>query len=294
MILSIMINSKPRIALFIGVICISIFPIIVKLNATSGLVSAFYRMAIAALFVVPFAVFTKQLKWYDTKTMLMLVLCGICFGSDIAVWNYAIQGSSATQATLLTNLAPVWVGIGSYLFLKTKPVINFWIGTFFALVGMIILIGVEVFIEMSFDLPFTLGVLSGLLYATYILMSKKVLEKLNIISFMSYSLIVSTIFLAIINYSLKIPFTGFGWYGWSTLLIQGIVCQLIAWLLISYATKNMRATRVSLSLLSQAVLAALLAWYFLDEEITYQMLIGGAIILFGIGITFIEKPLLKK
>ena len=289
-----MINSKPRIALFIGVICISIFPVIVKLNATSGLVSAFYRMAIAAIFVVSFAIFTKQLKWYDTKTMLMLVLCGICFGSDIAVWNYAIQGSSATQATLLTNLAPVWVGIGSYLFLKTKPAINFWIGTIFAIVGMIVLIGIEVFIDMSFDLPFIFGILSGLLYATYILMSKKVLEQLSIISFMSYSLIVSTIFLAIINYSLKIPFTGFGWYGWGTLLIQGIVCQLIAWLLISYATKNMRATRVSLTLLSQAVLAALLAWYFLDEAITYQMLIGGAIILLGIGITFIEKPLLNK
>ncbi len=289
-----MINSKPRIALFIGIICISIFPIIVKLNATPSLVSAFYRMAIAAAFVVPYAFFTKQLKRYNTKTMMLIVLCGICFGSDIAVWNYAIQGSSATQATLLTNLAPVWVGIGSYVFLKIKPVINFWIGTFLAISGMIILIGFDVFVNLSFDLPFLFGVLSGILYAAYILMSKKVLEQLSIISFMSYSLIVSTVFLGLISLIAKSPFTGFGWYGWGTLLIQGIVCQLIAWLLISYSTKNMRATRVSLSLLSQAVLAALLAWYFLGEAITYQMILGGVIILIGIGITFIEKPLIKK
>jgi drug/metabolite transporter (DMT)-like permease len=39
------------------------------------------------------------------------VLCGVLFASDVAVWNIAIQNSSATQASLLVNLAPLWVGI---------------------------------------------------------------------------------------------------------------------------------------------------------------------------------------
>lgn len=287
-------GNKPRIALFIGIICISIFPVIVKLNLTPSLISAFYRMAIAALFVVPYAIFTKQLKFYDNKTMLLILLCGIFFGSDIAVWNYAIQGSSATQATLLTNLAPVWVGVGSYLFLSTKPTSNFWIGTVFAIVGMVILIGVDVFLDFSFDLPFAFGLLSGILYACYILMSKKVLSTVGVIPFMTYSLLVSSIFLAIVNLIAGSAFTGWSTAGWTTLIIQGIICQLLAWLLISYSTQHMRATRVSLSLLSQALLAAILAWAFLDEQITMQMIIGGVIILIGIGITFREKPLLSS
>ncbi|MGL4582978.1 MAG: DMT family transporter [Flavobacterium sp.] len=287
-------GNKPRIALFIGIICISIFPVIVKLNLTPSLISAFYRMAIAALFVVPYAIFTKQLKFYDNKTMLLILLCGIFFGSDIAVWNYAIQGSSATQATLLTNLAPVWVGVGSYLFLSTKPTSNFWIGTVFAIIGMVILIGVDVFLDFSFDLPFAFGLLSGILYACYILMSKKVLSTVGVIPFMTYSLLVSSIFLAIVNLIAGSAFTGWSTAGWTTLIIQGIICQLLAWLLISYSTQHMRATRVSLSLLSQALLAAILAWAFLDEQITMQMIIGGVIILIGIGITFREKPLLSS
>ncbi|MCC9042478.1 DMT family transporter [Myroides sp. M-43] len=285
-------GNKPRIALFIGIICISIFPVIVKLNLTPSLISAFYRMAIAAVFVVPYAIFTRQIKLYDTKTMGLIVLCGIFFGSDIAVWNYAIQGSSATQATLLTNLAPVWVGIGSYLFLSTKPTSNFWIGTVFAILGMVVLIGVEVFMDFSFDLPFAFGILSGILYACYILMSKKVLSTVGVIPFMTYSLLVSSVFLAIVNLIAGSPFTGWPAEGWVTLVIQGIICQLLAWLLISYSTQHMRATRVSLSLLSQALLAAILAWAFLDEQITMQMIIGGMIILIGIAITFREKPLL--
>jgi drug/metabolite transporter (DMT)-like permease len=35
---------------------------------------------------------------------------GVLFAS-VAVWNIAIQNSSATQASLLVNLAPLWVGI---------------------------------------------------------------------------------------------------------------------------------------------------------------------------------------
>lgn len=289
-----MMRNKPRIALFIGIVCISIFPVIVKLNLTPSLISAFYRMAIAAVFVVPYAISTKQLKLYDNKTMLLIVLCGIFFGSDIAVWNYAIQGSSATQATLLTNLAPVWVGVGSYLFLSTKPTSNFWIGTVFAIAGMVVLIGVDVFLDFSFDLPFAFGLLSGILYACYILMSKKVLSTVGVIPFMTYSLLVSSIFLGVVNLIAGSAFTGWSTAGWTTLIIQGIICQLLAWLLISYSTQHMRATRVSLSLLSQALLAAILAWAFLEEQITMSMIIGGVIILIGIGITFREKPLLNS
>lgn len=284
--------SKPRLALIIGIVCISIFPVIVKLDLTPPLISAFYRMAIAAVFVVPYALFTKQMKLYDFKTMMLIVLCGFFFGADIGVWNFAIQGSTATQATLLTNLAPVWVGIGSYFFLSSKPSINFWIGTVFAITGMVVLVGVDVFMDLSFDLPFAFGILSGILYACYILFSKKVLEKVEIIPFMSYSLLVSSIFLGIINFAMGSEFSGFSSMGWLTLVVQGVVCQLIAWFLLSFATKHMRATRVSLSLLSQALLAAFLAWMFLNEEITMQMIYGGAIILFGIGITFVEKPII--
>jgi drug/metabolite transporter (DMT)-like permease len=56
----------------------------------------------------------------------------------------------------------------------------------------------------------------------------------------------------------------------------------------------MKATRVSLSLLGQAVLTALIAFLFLGEQITLQMLIGGIILLFGIRITFFEKTLSFK
>ncbi len=283
--------NKPRIALLIGIIFISIFPVLVKLNLTPGVISAFYRMAIAAVLLLPFVLVIGQLQIPPTKVLLLTFLSGILFASDVAVWNIAIQESSATQASLLTNLSPVWVGIGTYLFLANKPSRNFWIGTVVALFGMVVLVGFDFFVELRFDRAFLLGVLSGIFYAAYILLSKHVLAQVSILSFMTLNLLASSLFLGIVSYLIGEPFSGFSTMGWLVLFFQGLFCQLVAWLLISYATQHMRATRVSLSLLSQALLASFLAWLFLDETITLQMILGGIILLCGIGITFYPKPI---
>ena len=286
-----MTNAKPKLALAIGIICISVFPILVKLQLTGGLISAFYRMAIAGALLLPYVIVTKKFKLPRASILILAVLCGLLFASDVAVWNISIQESSATQASLLTNLSPVWVGIASFLFLKNKPATNFWIGTVIAVFGMITLVGFEFFLNLDFNAAFLLAILSGVLYAIYMLVSKNVLSEMDVLSFMMVTLITSTLFLGVVCLALNEPFSGFSNAGWLVLFIQGIVCQLIAWLLISYATQNMRATRVSLSLLGQAVLATILAWLLLDDKITFQMIVGGLILLLGIRITFYSKTI---
>lgn len=283
--------AKPRIALVIGIICISIFPILVKLELAPPIISAFYRMAIAAVVLLPFALFSGKLKVPSMKMLLLTVLCGGIFALDVTVWNIAIQQSTATQATLLTNLSPVWVGIGAFFFLKNKPTFNFWIGTVVAIFGMITLVGFHFFLNLDFNLAFVFAILSGVFYAIYMLVSKFVLYDMEVIPFITISTISSAILLAILSYSFNEPFTGYSNAGWLVFLVQGIVCQLMAWLLLGYATKHMRATRVSVSLLGQAVLTTLLAWMFIGEEVTIQMLVGGIILLFGIWITFYEKQI---
>ena len=287
--------TKPRLALICGILCISIFPILVKLKLAPGLISAFYRMAFAVILLLPYVLITQNFKLPKTKYVLLAVLCGVLFSSDVAVWNIAIQDSSATQASLLTNLSPLWVGIGSFFFLKVRPATNFWIGTVVSLFGMITLVGFNFFLELNFDHAFLFAVLSGILYSIYLLVSKNVLSQVDVLSFMTISLFASSIYLGILCYALNEPFNGFSDTGWFVLILQAVICQLCAWISISYATQHMRATRVSLSLLSQAVITSILAWLFLEEQITLQMVFGGIILLFGIRITFYDKTIsLKK
>ncbi|WP_047417573.1 DMT family transporter [Cellulophaga sp. Hel_I_12] len=283
--------KKPRMALAVGILCISIFPLLVKLGYTSGLISAFYRMAIAFIVLLPVVLWKNQWKLPSLSLTLLALLSGVLFGCDVAFWNIAIVESTATQASLLTNLSPIWVGIITFLFLKNKPSSNFWMGTLIALLGMITIVGFQFFIAFQFNRAFIFGLLSGVFYAFYLLISKRVLAQVNILSFMFMSLFSSAIFLGFINFAAGEDFYGYTLKTWMVLIIQAVVCQLLAWFSLSYAIKHIRTTRVSLSLLAQAFITALLAWLFLNEAISLQMILGGLVLLVGIGITFIDKPI---
>ncbi|WAC09408.1 DMT family transporter [Dyadobacter pollutisoli] len=280
---------NPRIALIIGIISISIFPVLVKWAPVSGITSAFYRMFFGLFFLLPYLLITKKFTVPAKALWFPIFICGIIFATDIAVWNVSIHYSNATQATLLTNLSPVWVGVGTFFFLPDKPKLRFWLGTLVALTGMVVLIGLDAFTEMRFDKGFLLAILSGVLYASYMLISKTVLNRIDIISFMVVSMAVSSLYLLAICVFMGEPLWNFQPTIWSVFIIQGLICQLLGWLTISYAVKKMDAKRVSLSLLSQAVVTGLFAWAFIGEKITLQMILGGLIILAGIGITYQTK-----
>ena len=282
---------NPRVSLVVGVLSISIFPVLVKWAPVSGITSAFYRMFIGFVCLLPYVLITKKLALPPKSLWLPIFLCGIVFGSDIAVWNMSIHYSNATQATLLTNLSPVWVGIGSFLILSDKPSRRFWIGTLIAVSGLVVLIGFDTFANMKFDKGLLLAVLSGILYATYILISKSVLGKISIVNFMIYNMAVSSIHLLIICILTNEPLWNFSSTVWGVFLIQGLICQLLGWLALNYTVKKMDAKRVSLSLLSQSVVTGMMAWLFINEKISLQMIIGGLIILAGIGFTFTKERL---
>jgi drug/metabolite transporter (DMT)-like permease len=63
---------------------------------------------------------------------------------------------------------------------------------------------------------------------------------------------------------------------------MGLVSHLGGYLAINYALGHMRATSVSVSLLSQPVITALLSIPLLGESLSVQQIIGGALVLGGI------------
>ncbi|GAB3265450.1 DMT family transporter [Larkinella harenae] len=275
-----------RLSLIIGILCISIFPILVKITPISGVSDAFYRMSLATVLIWPYVLIRKKWNRSVLRYWKPITLCGLFFASDIAVWNLSIQYSSTTQASLLTNLSPIWVGLGAFLFSSEKPNVYFWLGAILALVGMVLLMGIDTVLTMRFDKSFFLAVLSGFFYAGYIVVSKTVLSKVSILSFMTCSMTVSSLYLLVVCLLLGEPLWGFDRQVWGSLLLQALLCQLLGWFAVSHALRTIAAQRVALSLLSQAIVTGFLAWLLIDEQITFQMVLGGIVILAGIAVTF--------
>ena len=162
---------NPKLSLAFGIICISFSPIFVKLADAAPIVCGFYRLFFAFIFLAPYCLFKNNLKM-DRKDILLSCLGGVIFAADIALWNQSIKLISATVSTLLANLAPVWVGLISYFILRRKSGRLFWIGTWVAIIGMVILVGINNLLQMQLNVGIILAIAASMLYAIYMLVTK--------------------------------------------------------------------------------------------------------------------------
>ncbi|MDB5112576.1 MAG: family transporter, partial [Mucilaginibacter sp.] len=216
---------NPKVSLILGIICISFSPIFVKLVDASPIVSAFYRMLMAWLALAPYCVLKRDLK-IKRKDMLLALLGGIIFASDIAVWNMSLVITSATISTLIANLAPVWVGLMSYIFFKRKAGWLFWTGTFIAIAGMVVLVGFNNLVHMQVNLGLILALAASVLYSFYILITKGILQRIDTITFMFYSMLASCLFLFIICSFQHANLFYYSPKNWFYFIGMGIICQL--------------------------------------------------------------------
>lgn len=267
--------------LFTGILCIAWSAIFVKLADVSGLSSAFYRLFIGSLGIIPFWIYYRK-PIADWKTVKPAILCGIFFGCDIALWNTSILLSKAAIATLLANLAPVWVGLGALLILKEKPQKIFWVGTIISLFGVMVILGIDKLYNTSFGLGNYLALTASLFYGAYLLTTRKGRSSLDTISFTAISMISSTILLFIICIIFGSKLGGFSTKSWLSLIGLGLISQLGGWIAINYTLKYIKPTIASVSLLSQSVFTAILSVPVLGEYLKPIEITGAFLVLLGI------------
>ena len=284
---------NPKASLLIGIFCIAFSPILVRLAGVPALTSAFYRIFIGWLCLAPYCIIKNKLK-INRHNLLIAMLGGIVFASDIAVWHLSLLKISATVSTLLANLAPVWVGLMSYLFLKKQSGGLFWIGTIVAIAGMVVLVGYQSVIHLQFNAGILLALLASFLYACYIMITKGILQKIETITFMFYNMLAASVFLLIVCLTEHTELVRLSAPSWAYLAAMGIICQLTGWITINYAIKFLVSTKVSIALLGQTVIAGFLAIFLLKERLEIKEGIGSIIVLGGIAISFIAKPMAKR
>lgn len=101
----------PYVALALGVICISFAPIFVRVAGVPGVVSAFYRAFIATIIVVPWCLMRPRQR-LPRREIMVVVGGGVFFALDLVFWNSSLLLTSIATASLLSNNAPLWVGLG--------------------------------------------------------------------------------------------------------------------------------------------------------------------------------------
>lgn len=274
-------NLSAYLAIAAGVFCIGCSAIFVKIANVEGTVSAFYRLFIAAFVLVPFWAAGRPV-WPKLQDMGWIALGGLFFALDLVLWNTGLLLTSAATATLLANNAPLWVGLGALFLLRERLSEKFWIGLFIALSGMTFIVGGNAWRELRFNSGDLMSVGASLFYAAYLLVAQKARKRTGTLTFTALSMATGVIILFPASILSGHRMIGFSAKTWVALLCLGLFSQLAGWLAINKALGRLGAASVSVSLLAQPVVTAVLGIFFLDESLQRSDLIGGTLVLIGI------------
>ncbi|MGE5616376.1 MAG: DMT family transporter [Bacillota bacterium] len=274
------------ICLLAGGCAIAFAPIFVRLSDTGPVASAFWRTALAAPLLWVWAVRQGSASPRDERRALApIVAAGLFFAADLGVWHWSIVWTSVANATLLANLATIFVTLTGWLLWKERVTRVFLAGMVAALVGMFVLVGPHFSIGGTQLVGDALGALTAIFYGSYMLAIKRARDaQASTARLMAWSTTISAIVLLPIALLFPQPMLPQGASGWLVLFGLAIVTQILGQGLIAYAFAHLSAALSSVSLLIQPVMATIFAWLLFGEAVTAMQFAGGAIVLAGIWI----------
>jgi drug/metabolite transporter (DMT)-like permease len=276
-------SFRPYLVLGIGIVLLGFSGIFVRWANAPGAVTGFYRMLVAIVVLAwPFRQ-RIRLQGPIPRTELWIALAGgLFFAGDLVFWNTGVLISGATNPTLMGNTAPLWVGLGALLFFHEQLGLAFWLGLLIAMTGAFIVLGYDALQDLSLGLGTFFGLLAGIFYGGYFLITQRGRQKLDALSYFWISALGSAVVLLLIAILLRQPLTGYSSTTYANFLALGLLVQVGGQYAFSYALGFLPASIVSPAGLGQPVVTAILAVPLLGEVLSFWQIIGGLAVLGGV------------
>ena len=248
--------------------------------------SAFYRVLIAAGVLIPWRAIRGATRTPDRRAIVMALAGGVFFAFDLVLFNAAVLRTSAATAVLLGNNAPIFVGLGTWLFLGKRPRAAFWTGLALALSGCAFIVFSDVS-GRGTNLPGNatgdlLALSAAVFWAAYMLTTERVRTAMDTLTFNSVAITASVLTLLAVCLVLGVPLWGYSAKTWMALIALGLVSQVASYYALVYALGHLPATVTSVAVIGQVPLAALLAAALLGEPLSGAQMAGGVAVLAGI------------
>jgi drug/metabolite transporter (DMT)-like permease len=274
-------------ALLTGATVIGLAPIFVRLSEVGPVATAFYRMFLALPVLGCWLLLERRRRGgnapaVNRNTWWWLTAAGLFFAADLAVWHWSIKLTSVANATLLANLASVFVVLAGRSLFGERFRAAFLIGMAVALGGAVVLMGDSLSfgrMRLTGDL---LGVLAAVFYAGYLISVVRLRADVSTAMVMFWSAVVCSMALlpvALLSGENLVPVSA---KGWAVLAALAVVSHVGGQGLIAWALRYLSAAFGSVSLLWQPVAAALFAWVILSESLGSWQAVGGFVVLLGI------------
>ncbi len=238
---------KPYVILFVGVLSISFAAIFIRLADAPPLVIAAYRLAIAAVILIPFAATSsvRSLKGLSRHDMLLMLLSSVFVALHFGLWITSLSYTSIASSVVLVTAHPAFVAIISY-FLWGERLSRLTIsGIVIAITGVIFInyggftFGSQVLLGNS------LALVAGFVMGGYLIVGRQLRARIDMLSYLAFIYTGAAVLLLA-----TVMLSGYSFFGYSPttylmLILLALVPQLIGHSCLNLAVRLMPVTLVS-------------------------------------------------
>jgi len=280
-------RARLLVSLALGIVAISFASIFIRFAQAEGvppLSIAAWRLVFASAVLLPYAWAThrNEIRSLSRQELGLMLASGVFLGFHFASWISSLAYTSVASSVVLVSMGPLFVGLGSWLFLRERPGVLLFVGIVLAAVGSIVISGGDLGKGQDQLLGDLLALTGAVMVAGYLMIGRKVRARRSLVTYIALVYGAAMVTLLVMVLVAGEPMFGFSpaAYGW--MLALGLVPQLIGHSTLNWALRHLSATYVSIVTLAEPLSAGLLAYIILGEAVSWSTAAGGALILAGI------------
>lgn len=214
----------------------------------------------------------------------LLFSVGLVSTISLVLWAFSLAQTTVAKSILLNNFTPVFTTLGGWFFFGKRFDRRFLIGMCVAIVG-VLTIAYEDF-SLAHGGHWTgdlLALLSAVFLGSYYLLVEQLRDRLEATTILLWRCGVGCLLLIpIVCWQEGAQFFAQSWLGWMAAIGLGLICEGMGQRLLAACLDRLSAGFVSLFLLLEPLIGALLAWTFFGERLSGGDGIAFAIVLYGI------------
>lgn len=262
----------------VAVLAVSTSGPLIRYAAAPALTVAMWRNALA---VPALAVPAWRADRPDRREVRLIALSGLLLAAHFATWVPSLSYTSVASSVALVATQPVWAALiararGDDIHREV------WIGIGIALVGVLVLSGVDLSISARALFGDVLALVGGALAAAYVSVGSEVRRSVGTAVYTTGCYSVAAVVLLIACVASGRPLGGFETTTWLAIAALVVGPQLLGHTLVNTVLRSITATAVSVAILFEVVGATVLAALWFGETPPLAAVPAGLLIFSGI------------
>jgi drug/metabolite transporter (DMT)-like permease len=273
-------------ALILANVMLAFGPWMVRLADVGALSSAFWRLALAAPFLLLLARPGFRKGGGTTVPLLALLgVSGLFFAADLGVWHVSIGMTKLANATLFANMSSFLLMLYGFVLARRLPGRVHSVAVALALAGAALLMGSSYELSPKNLRGDLLALLAGLFYLFYLVAidrARQTMGSMPVLAVATAAGALPLLLFALLLGEQVMP------GNWTPLLLLAIGSQVIGQGLLVYSVGHLSPVVVGLGLLTQPAVTATIGWFAYGERLGAADLAGGLMI--AVALVLIRLP----